>query len=101
MAGLVMCRQGLERRPPAATASRNVSLAKRVNALTVPSRSGWYTERATGARRAAGPLAVRREFAAIIRAAGLGEEWAPQELRHSFLSILSANGVRIEDSATW
>jgi hypothetical protein len=77
-----------------------VSLAKRVNTLIVPSRSGWYTERATGARRAAGPLGVRREFAAIIRAAGLGEGWAPGELRHSFLSILSANGVRIEDSAT-
>jgi len=40
---------------------------------------------------------VRREFAAITRAAGLGEEWAPRELRHSFVSILSASGVRIED----
>ena len=40
---------------------------------------------------------VRREFAAITRAAGLGEEWAPRELRHSFVSILSAHGVRIED----
>jgi Phage integrase family len=40
---------------------------------------------------------VRREFAAITKAAGLGEEWAPRELRHSFVSILSANGVRIED----
>jgi len=40
---------------------------------------------------------VRREFAVITRAAGLGEEWAPRELRHSFVSILSASGVRIED----
>lgn len=40
---------------------------------------------------------VRREFALITRAAGLGEEWAPRELRHSFVSILSASGVRIED----
>ena len=40
---------------------------------------------------------VRREFAVITRAAGLGEEWAPRELRHSFVSILSAHGVRIED----
>ena len=31
---------------------------------------------------------VRREFAVITRAAGLGEEWAPRELRHSFVSIL-------------
>ncbi len=40
---------------------------------------------------------VRREFIAITKAAGLGEEWAPRELRHSFVSILSASGVRIED----
>jgi len=31
---------------------------------------------------------VRREFAAITKAAGLREEWAPRELRHSFVSIL-------------
>jgi integrase len=24
-------------------------------------------------------------------------EWTPRELRHSFVSLLSANGVRIED----
>ncbi len=40
---------------------------------------------------------VRREFAVITRAAGLGDQWAPRELRHSFVSILSVNGVRIED----
>jgi integrase len=40
---------------------------------------------------------VRREFAALTRAAGLGERWTPRELRHSFVSILSASGVRIED----
>jgi len=40
---------------------------------------------------------VRREFAVITQAAGLGEQWAPRELRHSFVSILSAHGVRIED----
>jgi site-specific recombinase XerD len=40
---------------------------------------------------------VRREFAVIAKEAGLGQEWAPRELRHSFVSILSASGVRIED----
>jgi site-specific recombinase XerD len=40
---------------------------------------------------------VCREFAVITKAAGLGQEWAPRELRHSFGSILSASGVRIED----
>ena len=28
----------------------------------------------------------------LTRAAGLGTEWAPRELRHSFVSILSASG---------
>ncbi len=37
---------------------------------------------------------LRREFAAITKAAGLGEEWAARELRHSFVSILSAHGAR-------
>jgi integrase len=40
---------------------------------------------------------VRREFAKINKAAGLGEDWTPRELRHSFVSILSASGVLIED----
>jgi integrase len=40
---------------------------------------------------------VRREFAEITRAAGLGEDWIPRELRHSFVSILSASDVPLED----
>jgi integrase len=41
---------------------------------------------------------VRREFQKITQAAGLGADWTPRELRHSFVSILSNNGgVRIED----
>jgi site-specific recombinase XerD len=40
---------------------------------------------------------VRREFQKITTAAGLGEHWTPRELRHSFVSILSASGVPIED----
>jgi integrase len=40
---------------------------------------------------------VRREFGTLTKAAGIGEDWTPRELRHSFVSILSANGVRIED----
>lgn len=40
---------------------------------------------------------VRRAFTAITKAAGVGENWVPRELRHSFFSILSAEGVRIED----
>ncbi|MGH4010706.1 MAG: site-specific integrase [Pseudonocardiaceae bacterium] len=41
---------------------------------------------------------VRREFQKITQTAGLGTDWTPRELRHSFVSILSNNGgLRIED----
>jgi integrase len=40
---------------------------------------------------------VRRELAQITKAAGLGEQWTPRELRHSFVSILSASDVPLED----
>ena len=42
---------------------------------------------------------VRRSFKAITRKAGLGESWTPRELRHSFVSIMSDNGVPIETIA--
>ena len=40
---------------------------------------------------------VRRDFRKVIDAAGLiGREWAPRELRHSFVSLLSDARVPIE-----
>jgi integrase len=42
---------------------------------------------------------VRRSFRRITKAAGLGERWTPRELRHSFVSIMSDNGVTIEQIA--
>ena len=42
---------------------------------------------------------VRRYFRAICKAAGIGEEWAPRELRHSFVSLVSASGVPVEEIA--
>jgi len=42
---------------------------------------------------------VRRSFRAITKAAGLGQEWTPRELRHTFVSLLSANDVNLEDIA--
>jgi integrase len=42
---------------------------------------------------------VRRSFRAITKAAGIGEDWTPRDLRHSFVSILSDNGVTIEEIA--
>ena len=41
---------------------------------------------------------VRRSFRRITKAAGLGE-MDPRELRHSFVSIMSDNGVTIEQIA--
>ena len=39
---------------------------------------------------------VRRQFRVITEAAGLGRTWVPRELRHTFLSLLSAHGVPVE-----
>jgi integrase len=39
---------------------------------------------------------VRRQFRAITEAAGLGSDWVPRELRHTFVSLLSAHGVPVE-----
>jgi integrase len=42
---------------------------------------------------------VRREFRKITEAAGLGVGWAPRDLRHAFVSLMSADGVPIEEIA--
>jgi integrase len=43
---------------------------------------------------------VRRAFRRVVKAAGLNaKEWTPREMRHSFVSVLSASGVKIEDIA--
>jgi site-specific recombinase XerD len=39
---------------------------------------------------------VRRPFRVITEAAGLGKAWVPRELRHTFVSLLSAHGVPVE-----
>jgi integrase len=42
---------------------------------------------------------VRREFRKITETAGLGAGWAPRDLRHTFVSLMSADGVPIEEIA--
>jgi integrase len=42
---------------------------------------------------------VRREFRKITEAAGLGKNWAPREMRHTFVSLLSFSGMPLEDIA--
>jgi integrase len=42
---------------------------------------------------------IRREFRQITEAARLGTDWVPRELRHTFVSIMSAGGVPVEEIA--
>lgn len=40
---------------------------------------------------------VRRAFRKVCGAAGIGENWTPRELRHTFVSIMSERGVPVEE----
>jgi len=40
---------------------------------------------------------VRRSLHAICRKAKIGEDWAPRDMRHTFVSLLSDNGMAIEE----
>jgi integrase len=42
---------------------------------------------------------IRRQFRAITAAADIGQGWTPQELRHTFVSLLSATGTPVEEIA--
>ena len=43
---------------------------------------------------------VLRSFRTVVAAAGLNaKDWAPRELRHSFVSLLSDDGVPLENIA--
>jgi integrase len=42
---------------------------------------------------------VIRAFRTITEKAGLGKDWAPREMRHTFVSVLSASGVPVESIA--
>ena len=45
------------------------------------------------------PANVRRAFRKACKAAGIGENWTPRELRHSGISLLSLAGLPIEEVA--
>jgi integrase len=73
---------------------------KRQTALRLQKGGNWHDHDLVFCREDGTQLdrwQVRREFATLTKTAGLGDEWTPRELRHSFVSILSASGVRIED----
>jgi integrase len=45
------------------------------------------------------PANVRRSFRRTCAAAGIGENWSPRELRHTFVSIMSDSGMPLEKIA--
>ncbi len=45
------------------------------------------------------PSHVRRDFRKVCMEAGIGENWSPRELRHTFVSIMSEQGVPVEEIA--
>ncbi|WP_225994000.1 tyrosine-type recombinase/integrase [Actinomadura rudentiformis] len=71
----------------------NLSAANAIPGDDGPERLVFGTR--NGTKMSAGN--VRREFRRVIKRAGLDEaEWTPREMRHSFVSVLSANGVAVE-----
>ncbi len=62
----------------------------------------WQDHGLVFASRVGTPLTadnVKRAFRIITRKAGLGEDWVPREMRHTFVSVLSANDVPVESIA--
>jgi integrase len=45
------------------------------------------------------PSHVRRAFRKVCKTAGIGINWSPRELRHTFVSIMSEQGVPVEEIA--
>jgi integrase len=42
---------------------------------------------------------VRKMFRRITRRAGIGTEWTPRQLRHTFVSLMSETGMPVEEIA--
>ncbi len=62
----------------------------------------WQEHGLVFASRVGTPLGVNnviRAFRIITVKAGLGTDWVPREMRHTFVSVLSANGVAVESIA--
>ncbi|MEV5706032.1 site-specific integrase [Actinoallomurus sp. NPDC052274] len=75
---------------------------KRQAAQRLKAGKDWQDHGLVFCTRTGAPLDagnVRRAFRGITRKAGIGEKWTPRELRHSFVSIMSDNGVPIETIA--
>jgi integrase len=53
----------------------------------------------TASGRALDAGSVRRQFRAVCRAAGIGADWTPRELRHTLVSLMSDSEMAIEEIA--
>jgi integrase len=53
----------------------------------------------TAAGRALDAANVRRSFRAVCKAAGIGADWTPRELRHTFVRLMSDSDVAVEEIA--
>jgi site-specific recombinase XerD len=73
---------------------REAQEKERVHAMELWTETGLvFTTQLGGELDAAN---VRRSFPRIRAAAGIGENWSPRELRHTFVSIMSESGMPIE-----
>jgi integrase len=65
--------------------------------------AGWHETGLVFASKVGTPLDaanVRRAFRRVVKGAGLDPaDWTPREPRHSFVSLLSDNGVSLEEIA--
>jgi integrase len=77
-------------------AHREQQAGDRAAAMTWSERDLVFSTRTGAALDAAN---VRREFRAAYKAAGIGGNWTPRELRHSFVSLMSSTGVPVEEIA--
>jgi integrase len=87
---------------PSEAAKAMRSLHRRQATQRLAAGAAWHDHGLVFCTRVGTPLSagnVRRSFRAITKAAGIGETWTPRELRHSFVSIMSDNGVPIETIA--
>jgi integrase len=53
----------------------------------------------TDAGQPLGAANVRRSFRAVCQAAGIGPDWTPRKLRHTFVSLMSESDVAVEEIA--
>ena len=53
----------------------------------------------TAAGQALDAANVRRSFRTVCTAAGIGPDWTPRELRHTFVSLMSDSDVAVEEIA--